>query len=64
MSFSCSSHHEKLPIDEKISNNLTLLTCTKCNEKIHPKFKNAKCHKVIDIKELGQIETTSMLDFK
>lgn len=30
-----------------------LLMCEKCNKKIHPKFKNAKDHRIIDIKDVG-----------
>lgn len=30
-----------------------LLMCNKCKEKIHPKFKNAKDHRIIDIKDVG-----------
>ena len=30
-----------------------LLMCDKCNKKIHPKFKNAKDHRIIDIKDVG-----------
>ena len=31
-----------------------LLMCNKCYEKIHPKFKNAKDHRVIDTKDIGK----------
>ena len=41
-----------------------LLMCTKCTEKVHLKFRNAKNHKVIDIKEVGQTENTAELDYK
>ncbi|XP_063447353.1 uncharacterized protein LOC134726877 [Mytilus trossulus] len=30
-----------------------LLMCNKCNDKIHPKFKNAKDHTIVDIKQVG-----------
>ncbi|CAC5371501.1 unnamed protein product [Mytilus coruscus] len=31
-----------------------LLMCNKCREKIHPKFKNADDHTILDIKEVGR----------
>ena len=30
-----------------------LLMCSKCKDKIHPKFKNANNHRIVDIKEVG-----------
>ena len=31
-----------------------LLMCKRCKEKVHPKFPNAKDHKIIDIKDIGK----------
>ena len=43
----------------------SLLLCTKCKDKVHLKFKNAKDHKIIDIKKVGQPETeTFSFDFQ
>ncbi|XP_063404742.1 uncharacterized protein LOC134688200 [Mytilus trossulus] len=32
-----------------------LLMCSKCKDKIHSKFKSEKVHRIIDIKEVGQL---------
>lgn len=43
-----------------------LLMCKKCHQKVHPKFKLAKEHKIIDIKDisLNQEEEIPKVDFK
>ncbi|CAC5383390.1 unnamed protein product [Mytilus coruscus] len=43
-------------IETKISSkcmDCDLLMCTKCRDKVHPKFKNAKDHKIVDIKDIA-----------
>lgn len=40
-----------------------LLMCNKCYEKIHPKFKNANNHTVVDIKDVGLSSGNRHIDF-
>ncbi|XP_071131494.1 uncharacterized protein [Mytilus edulis] len=40
-----------------------LLMCNKCCDKVHPKFKNAKDHTIVDIKQVGIGGTNRYLDF-
>ncbi|CAC5371511.1 unnamed protein product [Mytilus coruscus] len=40
-----------------------LLMCNKCCDKIHPKFKNAKDHTIVEIKEVGVSGGVKNLDF-
>ncbi|CAG2230207.1 unnamed protein product [Mytilus edulis] len=40
-----------------------LLMCNKCCDKVHPKFKNAKDHTIVDIKQVGVSGTNRNLDF-
>ncbi|XP_052070711.1 uncharacterized protein LOC127709291 [Mytilus californianus] len=40
-----------------------LLMCNKCNDKIHPKFKNAIEHTLVDIKEVGLDDGKRILNF-
>ncbi|XP_071131773.1 uncharacterized protein [Mytilus edulis] len=40
-----------------------LLMCNKCYDKIHPKFKNAKDHTIVDIKQVGVSCSVRNLDF-
>ncbi|XP_071131495.1 uncharacterized protein [Mytilus edulis] len=40
-----------------------LLMCNKCCDKVHPKFKNAKDHTVVDIKQVGVSGGVRNLDF-
>ena len=42
----------------------TLLMCTKCKEKVHPKFKNAGDHRVLDIKGVGEPSDFRFCDVK
>ncbi|CAC5408260.1 unnamed protein product [Mytilus coruscus] len=42
----------------------SLLMCTRCKDVVHPKFKNATSHKVVDIKELGSDESKGKVNFQ
>ncbi|CAC5383391.1 unnamed protein product [Mytilus coruscus] len=71
MAFSQSIRKGQVPIicnlcetETKITSkciDCDLMMCNKCCDKAHPKFKNAKDHKIVDIKDIGMY--TQEMDF-
>ncbi|XP_063402131.1 uncharacterized protein LOC134686391 [Mytilus trossulus] len=50
--FSCGLCETETKISSKCI-DCGLLMCINCRDKVHPKFKNAKDHRVVDIKDIG-----------
>ncbi|XP_063447182.1 E3 ubiquitin-protein ligase TRIM45-like [Mytilus trossulus] len=41
----------------------SLMMCQRCKDKVHPKFKSAESHQIIDLKDVGQLNYEEEIDF-
>lgn len=41
----------------------SLMMCQRCRDKVHPKFKSAESHQILDLKDVGKLKFEEEVDF-